>query len=71
MRLASFQIKNYKIIDDTGQVKADKLVTALVGKIESGKSSIMRAMWKSRSVAELNSTSSMITRAIAIPANES
>lgn len=52
MRLANFQIKNYKIIDDTGQVKADKLVTALVGKNESGKSSIMKAMWKSRNVAE-------------------
>jgi len=52
MRLASFQIKNYKVIDDTGPIKADELVTALVGKNESGKSSVMKAMWKSRNVAD-------------------
>lgn len=52
MRLVSFQIKNYKVIDDTGPIKADKLVTALVGKNESGKSSVMKAMWKSRNVAD-------------------
>lgn len=51
MRLASFQIKNYKVIDDTGSVKVDQFVTAIVGKNESGKSSIMKAMWKSRNVA--------------------
>jgi predicted ATP-dependent endonuclease of OLD family len=52
MRVASFQIKNYKVIGDTGRIKADNLVTALVGKNESGKSSVMKAMWKSRNVAD-------------------
>ncbi|AZG75914.1 AAA family ATPase [Methylocystis rosea] len=52
MKLVSFQIKNYKVIDDTGPVKVDELVTALVGKNESGKSSVMKAMWKSRNVAD-------------------
>lgn len=52
MRLSSFQINNYKVIDDTGLVKADEFVTALVGKNESGKSSVMKAMWKSRNVAD-------------------
>lgn len=54
MRLASFAIKNYKIIDDTGAVKVDPLVTALVGKNESGKSAVMRAMWKSKNVADVD-----------------
>ena len=51
MKLISFQIKNYKVIDDTKPVKADPRVIALVGKNESGKSSILRSLWKSRNVA--------------------
>lgn len=51
MRLTTFQIKNYKVIDDTGPVKADELVTALVGKNESGKTAVCKAMWKSHNVA--------------------
>ena len=31
MKLNSFQIKNYKVIDDTGPVKVDPKLTALVG----------------------------------------
>ena len=53
MKLKSFQIKNYKVIDDTGPVKADPNVTALVGKNESGKTAIMKAMWKCRNVADV------------------
>lgn len=52
MKLKSFQIKNYKVIDDTGPVNLDPDVTALVGKNESGKTAIMKAMWKSRNVAD-------------------
>ena len=52
MNLISFQIKNYKVIDDTEPVKADPRVTALVGKNESGKTAVLRAMWKSRNVAD-------------------
>jgi hypothetical protein len=48
MKLRSFQIKNYKVIDDTGVVKVDQRLTALVGRNESGKTAIMRALWKSR-----------------------
>jgi hypothetical protein len=51
VRLSNFTIKSYKIIDDSGSVKVDPLVTALVGKNESGKSAVMRAMWKSKNVA--------------------
>src|SRR5271168_2323790 len=50
MKLISFQIKNYKVIDDTNPVKVDSRVTALVGKNESGKSSILKSLWKSRNV---------------------
>lgn len=52
MRLKSFRIKNYKAIDDTETVKADPLVTAIVGKNESGKTAVLKAMWKSRNVAD-------------------
>lgn len=52
MKLVNFQIKNFKVIEDTKAVKADPRVTALVGKNESGKSSVMKAMWKSRNVAD-------------------
>jgi hypothetical protein len=51
MKLISFQIKNYKVIDDTKPVKADPRVIALVGKNESGKSSVLKSLWKSRNVA--------------------
>jgi len=52
LRLASFTIKNYKVIDDTGPVRVDSKVTALVGKNESGKTAVLRAMWKSKNVAD-------------------
>jgi hypothetical protein len=51
MRLTQFTIQNYKIIDDTGLIKADPNVTALVGKNESGKTGVLRALWKSRNRA--------------------
>jgi predicted ATP-dependent endonuclease of OLD family len=52
MRLVDFQIKNYKVIDDTGPVVVNPKVTALVGKNESGKSAVLKAMWKSQNVAD-------------------
>lgn len=51
MKLISFQIKNYKVIADTKPVTADPRVIALVGKNESGKSSVLKSLWKSRNVA--------------------
>ena len=51
MKLINFQIENYKVIDDTRVVKVDPCVTALVGKNESGKTAVMKAMWKSKNVA--------------------
>ena len=50
MKLINFQIKNYKVIDDTRLVKVDPKVTALVGKNESGKTAVLKAMWKSQNV---------------------
>lgn len=52
MKLVSFQIKNYKVVDATEPVKVDARVTALVGKNESGKTAVLKAMWKSRNVAD-------------------
>src|SRR5687768_1177667 len=51
MRLKKFRIQNYKIIDDTGWIEVDENVTSLVGKNESGKTGILRALWKSRNKA--------------------
>jgi predicted ATPase len=51
MRLSAFKITNYKVIDDTDWRPVDENVTALVGKNESGKTAILRAIWKSRNVA--------------------
>lgn len=45
MRMTSFQIRNYKKIDDSGPVSCGPLTT-LVGKNESGKSSLFRALSK-------------------------
>ena len=52
MKLTNVQIKNYKVIDDTEPVKVDPKVTALVGKNESGKTAVLKAMWKSQNVAD-------------------
>jgi ABC-type branched-subunit amino acid transport system ATPase component len=52
MKLINFQIKNYKVIADTDPVKVDPRVTALVGKNESGKTAVLKAMWKTRNVAD-------------------
>ena len=53
MKLVNFQIKNYKVIADTEPVKVDPRVTALVGKNESGKTAVLKAMWKTRNVASV------------------
>ena len=51
MRLANFRVQNYKTIGDTGVIPVDQDVTALVGKNESGKTGILRAIWKTKNVA--------------------
>ena len=51
MKLTNFQIKNYKVILDTQPVKVDPRVTALVGKNESGKTAVLKAMWKSHNIS--------------------
>ena len=45
MQLAEFRVQNYKIIEDTGWVPVQKLTT-FIGKNESGKSAIFRALSK-------------------------
>ncbi|WP_373839263.1 AAA family ATPase [Methanospirillum sp.] len=45
MQLAEFRVQNYKIIEDTGWVPVQNLTT-FVGKNESGKSAIFRALSK-------------------------
>lgn len=51
MRLSAFRIQNYKTISDTGRVEVRPNVTCLLGKNESGKSSVMQAIWKASNVA--------------------
>jgi energy-coupling factor transporter ATP-binding protein EcfA2 len=45
MQLTEFRVQNYKIINDTGWIPVENL-TILVGKNESGKSAIFRALSK-------------------------
>src|SRR4029078_5033736 len=43
MKPKVFEIKNYKVIADTGPVTVDPNLTALVGRNESGKTAILKA----------------------------
>ncbi len=45
MRLRSFRVTNYRSIIDSGWVTIDDIV-AIVGKNESGKTSLLKALWK-------------------------
>ena len=54
MKLAAFQVANYKSIEDSTRVTVHPRVTALVGKNESGKSAILDALWKSRNNARVH-----------------
>lgn len=51
MRLTAFEIQNYKVIDKIGPVEIDPNVTAFVGRNESGKTGVLRSLWKSSNVA--------------------
>jgi len=51
MRLSQFRVQNYKVIDDTREIPVDEKVTTLVGRNESGKTAVLRALWKSQNVA--------------------
>jgi AAA ATPase domain len=51
MRLRSFEVTNYRTIDDSGLVVVDPNVTCLMGKNESGKSAVMQVLWKFNNVA--------------------
>jgi hypothetical protein len=52
MRLTGFQVKNFKSILDSREIKIDPNVTCLMGMNESGKSSVMQALWKFRNVSK-------------------
>jgi AAA ATPase-like protein len=45
MKLRSFRVTNYRCVDDSGDVQVDRIKT-LVGKNESGKTSILKALHK-------------------------
>jgi len=45
MKIKTFQITDFKCIDDSGEIPIDNLVV-LVGKNESGKTSILKALYK-------------------------
>src|SRR5262245_33657994 len=44
MRISAFQIKNYKCFRDTGLVAIDRQRTLIVGKNDSGKSSLLECL---------------------------
>ena len=52
MRLTGFQVKNFKSILDSREIKIDPNVTCLMGMNESGKSSVMQALWKFKNVSK-------------------
>lgn len=54
MRIVKFQIKNYKSIIDSGECYPAELVTILAGKNESGKSSILEALYDFNLGQEIN-----------------
>lgn len=43
MQLKSFQVKNYRSINDSGEIEVSR-ITALLGRNESGKSNLLRAL---------------------------
>lgn len=45
MKLTEFKIENYRSVRDSGWVKATD-IAAIVGKNESGKTSLLKALWK-------------------------
>ena len=45
MKLTEFKIENYRSVRDSGWVKVDD-IAAIVGKNESGKTSLLKALWK-------------------------
>lgn len=52
MQLSTFQIKNYRSIQDSGEISASR-ITALLGRNESGKSNLLRALTHVNPVGEL------------------
>lgn len=45
MRVKRFRVTNFKSVDDSGWIDTDD-VTALIGTNESGKTNILRPLWK-------------------------
>jgi predicted ATPase len=44
MKLESFQVKDFRSVNDTGVIKVEERSTVLVGRNESGKSSVLKAL---------------------------
>lgn len=58
MRLESFTVSNYRSINDSGEVKVSR-ITALLGRNESGKSNLLKALESLKpasGIKDLNST---------------
>jgi AAA15 family ATPase/GTPase len=45
MRLIRYRVTNYRSVDDSGWIDADR-VTALIGVNESGKTNLLLPLWK-------------------------
>ncbi len=46
MRIKSVQVTNFKCVEDSGSFSLDENITCLVGKNESGKSAILKALYR-------------------------
>ncbi|SMG62348.1 conserved hypothetical protein, partial [methanotrophic bacterial endosymbiont of Bathymodiolus sp.] len=46
MKLTSFHIWDYKIIDDSNEIVVDQNVTCFVGKNEAGKTAVLQALYR-------------------------
>jgi predicted ATP-dependent endonuclease of OLD family len=56
MRLVGARVSNFKSVSDSGEIRLDDDVTALVGKNESGKTAILQAMYRFKPLASGHAT---------------
>jgi len=53
MQLVACRVQNYKVIDDSGWISVEAGLTAVVGKNESGKTTLLQALWKTKNVSNV------------------
>lgn len=53
MQLVACRVQNYKAIDDSGWIPIETGLTAVVGKNEIGKTTLLQALWKTKNVTNV------------------